>query len=445
MVDAVENKDHYLRQFEERAKRSAGCNAEWLRILRREAVIRFAQLGFPTTRDEEWRFTNVAPIARSQFQLYEDGELDVPRAWLDMFSLGEKVDRLVFVHGRYAPSLSSLHEPPHGVHILDLATAMTESAELVEPHLSRYARYESHAFTALNTAFIDDGAFIHIPDGVIVETPIHLLFVGSSSGKGAIAHPRNLVVVGNDAQVTLVETYVGFGKGTYFTNAVTELVVGDNAVVNHCKVESESETAFHVATLQLHQQRSSAVTSHTISLGGALVRNEINAVLDGEGCDCALNGLYVVAGSQHVDNHLTVDHASPHCTSREFFKGIIDDKARGVFSGRIIVRKDAQKTDAKQTNKSLLLSREAQVESKPQLEILADDVKCTHGATIGQLDKEALFYLRSRGLSKTMARNVLVYAFAQECIAQIRPEPLRMQLGQRLGARLPHGRQLEEA
>ena len=225
------------------------------------------------------------------------------------------------------------------------------------------------------------------------------------------------------------------------TGDTVDVLTGGPKIIQHFNTPEEMYTDSAVNS-------STSVIANgvcTISLGGALVRNEINAVLDGEGCDCALNGLYIVAGSQHVDNHLTVDHASPHCTSREFFKGIIDDKARGVFSGRIIVRKDAQKTDAKQTNKSLLLSREAQVESKPQLEILADDVKCTHGATIGQLDKEALFYLRSRGLSKTMARNVLVYAFAQECIAQIRPEPLRMQLGQRLGARLPHGRQLEEA
>ena len=292
---------------------------------------------------------------------------------------------------------------------------------------------------------MEDGAFVYVPKGKVVVEPIHLLFLTTASERALVTHPRNLIVAEPSSQVTVVETYAGLGDGVYFTNAVTEIIARENSVIDHYKIVREGGAAFHMATLQLHQERSSTVDAHTVCLGGILVRNDINTVLDGEGCECTLNGLYLVIGKEHVDNHLVVDHASPHCNSREFFKGILDGHGRGVFSGRIIVRKDAQKTDAKQTNRSLLLSQDARVESKPQLEILANDVKCTHGATIGQVSEEALFYLRSRGLSKEAARSLLVFAFAGECLDRVRIKPLRAQLETLLLARLPQGNLLREA
>jgi Fe-S cluster assembly protein SufD len=331
------------------------------------------------------------------------------------------------------------------VQVISLGSAMQAGSGVVERHVGRYVDYEDQAFAALNTALMEDGALIHIRKDAVVEQSIHLLFVSTTKGAKQVTHPRNLIVAEANSQATIVESYVGLNGDAYFTNAVTELVAGENAVLDHYKIERESVAAFHIATLRIHQERNSNVTSHAVSLGGALVRNDIHTVLDGEGCECTLNGLYMIVGSQHVDNHLLVDHAKPHCNSRENFKGILDQNSRGVFSGRIIVRQDAQKTDAKQSNMSLLLSEGAQVESKPQLEILADDVKCTHGATIGQISEEAIFYLRSRGISEEAARSLLVYAFAQERVEQIRIDALRTQLEALLFAKLQQGELLREA
>src|SRR5262249_887706 len=273
-----------------------------------------------------------------------------------------------------------------------------------EPHLARHARFQTNAFTALNTAFIRDGACVLVPKGKTLTEPIHLLFVSSTFGEGAVAHPRNLIVVGPSSQITLVEEYVALDESVYFSNAVTEVVAGENAVIDHYKVQRESREAFHIATVQVHQERSSNFSCHSIGLGGGLARTDINVMLDGEGCECVLNGLYLATGHQLIDNHTRIDHAKPHCTSHELYKGILDGKGRGVFNGKIYVHQDAQKTDAKQTNQTLLLSDDAVINTKPQLEIFADDVKCTHGATVGQLDDNAIFYLRSRGIDAAAAR-----------------------------------------
>lgn len=446
MIDAAQETDTYVADFARFERAGAEGAQAWLLPIRKAALARFAELGFPTTRDEEWRYTNVAPIAKARFLLADQDGAQVASRDIRPFTLGEAGgSQLVFVNGRHAPRLSSVRPLPSGVKVVSLAAALESDRRLVEPHLARRASDQDHAFAALNAAFMQDGAFIHVPKGSIVEEPIHLLFVSTAGGQPRVSHPYNLIIADVDSQATVIESYVGPDSGVYFTNGVTEIVAGENAVIDHYKVQREGEQAFHVGRLQLRQLRSSNVRSHTISLGGVLVRNDIHAVLGAEGCDCTLNGLYMLRGEQHVDNHLLVEHAKPHCNSREFFKGVLDGRSRGVFSGRIIVHPDAQKTDAKQTNMNLLLSEDALVDTKPQLEIFADDVKCTHGATIGQVDDDAIFYLRSRGISKPAARNLLICAFAGESLARVRCEPLRTRLASVVSERWSQGQPFPEA
>ncbi|HZS11265.1 MAG TPA: Fe-S cluster assembly protein SufD, partial [Nitrospirales bacterium] len=308
---------------------------------------------------------------------------------------------------------------PHSLEILPIRDAA--SHPVFERHYARYADYQQHAFTALNTANAQDGALIVVADGARPEGFIHLLFVGA--GDGIWSHPRNLIVAGRNAQITVVETYVG--QGNYFTNAVTEIVAGEGAAVDYCKIERESLDAFHVGTVQIHQERGSNVVARSIVTGGSLVRSEVNSALSGEGASLTLDGLFVTADHQHIDNHTIIDHVKPHCDSLELYKGILDQKSRGVFDGLIIVRPDAQKTNSRQVNRNLLLSESAIVDSKPTLEIHNDDVKCSHGSTIGQLDAESLFYLRARGIDEAEARNLLIYAFASEIVERMKVEPVK--------------------
>ncbi len=413
--------------------------------LRRRAFDRFLELGFPTTRHEEWRFTNVAPIADTPFRLATPQDSTVTAADLAGCTLDRGWPRLVFVNGRYTPSLSTAGTGPGHVTATSLAEELARDPRSVERHLGGDAAYRDHSFVALNTAFMSDGAFVVVPRNTVVEQPIDLLYVSAGTADPIASHPRTIIIAEPGSQVTIIERYVGLGESVTFTNAVTEIIVGESATVDHYKIGREAETAFHVGTTLIRQSRDSRVSSHAVTIGGGLVRNNITTVLDGEGGHCTLNGLYLMHGRQHVDNHLRVEHASPHCDSREFFKGILNDRSRAVFSGRIVVHKDAQKTDAKQTNMNLLLSEDARVDTKPQLEILADDVKCTHGATIGQIDDDAVFYLCSRGIPPETARAVLVYAFAAESLDQVRPEPLRRRLRETLFDLLPQGQQLREA
>jgi Fe-S cluster assembly protein SufD len=353
--------------------------APWMQELRERAFQRFAELGFPTTHNEEWRFTNVAPIARAQF-----------------------------VNATSVPLVTGVPAGPE--------------ANLAEQYLGKLASFRDNAFVALNTAFLRDPVVIQVPRGAVIDKPIRIEYTAAD---GVHTAPRALIVVGPDAHCTIVESYSG--KGRYFTNAVTEIAAGDRAVVDHYKVQREDISAFHVATLAAQLGRSTNFSTHSISLGGALVRNDVNVVLS-EGTEATVNGLYIVNGAQHVDNHTSIDHAKPHGTSHELYKGILDDKSAAVFNGRIIVRKDAQKTDSKQTNKNLVLSDDAVIDTKPELQIHADDVRCTHGATIGQLDAESLFYLQSRGIGKQQARSLLTYAFAQDIIDRIQVPDVRKQL-----------------
>lgn len=437
MIDVKETQDIYFSNFAQLEKKSGGSAPSWLRQIRKGAIERFAELGFPATQKEEWRFTNVAPIAKTRFRPARYG---LSRSITEKIQRSPFADldcsRLVFVNGRYCPELSSLRGLPRGVRACSLAAVLADGAGTLEQHLARYASLKDHAFVALNTAFIEDGAYVEIPKGLVLEKPIFLLFVSFAGGSPTVSHPRNLILIGGESQVTLIEGSVGLEEEVYFTNAVSEVVVGENAVVEYCKLQGESEQAFHMGTLQVEQDRNSNVSTYSISLGSALNRQDVNAVLDGEGAECRLQGLYAVTRRQHIDNYTTIDHAKPHASSRELYKGILDGKSSGVFHGRIIVRKDAQKTDAKQSNKNLLLSDDATINTKPQLEIYADDVKCTHGATIGQIDQEAIFYMRSRGIAREEARSMLTYAFANEIITRLKFEPLRVRLTEALFRRL---------
>jgi len=434
--------NEYLEDFARLEKREGG-NPAWIAPIRKAAISRFAEMGFPTTRDEEWRFTNVAPIAGAVFRRADPAAPALED--IRPFLLGATArNRLVFVNGHFAPALSLAAWEPDGVDLMRLRRLLGEAPDALAAHLTRYADYRRHAFTALNTAFLKDGAFVRIPAGQVVEEPIHLLFFSVPGAEPTVSHPRVLIVAEPGSRATFVETYAGLGDGVYFTNAVTELVAGEGSVVDHYRVQQESEQAFHIGMTRLHQHRGSNLASHALNLGGGLVRSEVHAVLDGEGCDCLLHGLFVLRGDQHTDNHLRVEHARPHGNSREAYRGILAGRSRGVFTGRIVVHKGASKTDAKQTNMNLLLSDAAQIDSRPQLEIFADDVKCTHGATVGQVDEDAIFYLRSRGVGVEAARSLLVYAFAAEAIRHVKIAALRERLRALLLARLPYGHLLEE-
>jgi Fe-S cluster assembly protein SufD len=407
----------------------------WLDDLRARGAARFAALGIPTVRDEEWRFTNVAPIGAVDFQLA--GQISGTADRLTGFAYTDAPVRLVVVNGRFDQTLSRTRGLPAGVHAGSLAAALRDHADVVQRYFGQLADLSTRSFTALNTAFVQDGAFIHVPEGVAVEAPIHVVFVTGGEGAAPVmAHPRTLVVAGAGSQSTVIESYIGAAGETYFSNAVSEVFVGENAGVTHFRVQQESLEAFHVGALHAHTSRSARFSSHSFSLGGKLVRNDANAILDGEGGDCTLHGLYLADRARLIDNHTQIDHAKPHCGSHEIYKGILGGTSRAVFNGKIIVRQDAQKTDAKQTNRALLLTDGATINTKPQLEIFADDVKCTHGAAIGQLDDEAIFYLRARGLTYAEARDMLIHAFAGQVLEGVTVEPLRLALEAELFAQL---------
>jgi len=448
MIEAVTNEtDSYLSDFAQLERESEGKVPSWLQRHRKSAALRFSELGFPTPKVEEWKYTDVAPIARTSFAPAQYELNGLKASQLNQLTFGNlNCPRLVFVNGFYSPELSSPQDLPDGVQVRSLAEVLEKEPDLVEPYLGRHAKYDEHAFVALNTASIRDGAFVWVPPGTVLTEPIHLLYLSTAAVEPVVAHPRNLIVIGRDSQAAVLEGYVGLQENSnYFTNLVTEIVAGENSVVDHYKLHQESKEAFHISTLQLYQDRGSSLRTFNVTLGGLLTRNEINAVLDGEGCECALDGLYLLSGRQHVDNHTRLEHAKPHCDSREIYKGILDGKSSGVFHGRIVVRPGAQKTDSKQTNNNLLLSDEAVVNSKPQLEIYANDVKCTHGATIGQLNEDSLFYLRCRGIDRKTARSLLIYAFASEVINRIKVDSVRIELDDYLFDWLPRGHLVREA
>jgi Fe-S cluster assembly protein SufD len=414
----------------------------WLLPMRKAGLARFSELGLPTIRHEDWRFTNTSAIAKLPFAPVFEAGNGVTAEQLNGFAFAQQSGpRLVFVNGHFVAKLSSVKNLPAGVKVGSLAAALASDAAFLEKHLGKYAASADNGFSALNQAFFLDGGFVHVPAGKIVEEPIQFIYVSTAKQSGTVIHPRNLVISEANSKVTILESYVSLGGSGYFTNAVTELFAGENAHLEFVKFQDEAADAFHMAAFHCEFGRASHVNVHSFALGAKLSRNNIRTKLAGEGLECVLNGLYITRNEQLADHHMIVEHAQPHCASHEYFNGILDDKSRGVFHGRILVQPIAQKTDAKQTNKNLLLSDDAGADTKPQLEIYADDVKCTHGATIGQLNDESIFYLRSRGIAPETARRMLIHAFAGEIIERIQHEPAREELDKLVWDRLeanPH-------
>ena len=410
----------------------------WLTSARAAAQTRFYEVGLPTIKDEAWRFTNLAPMTKLSFQpaSHPSSGAISKKTFAQMSLANLEGDRLAFVDGRFAPELSSLSEDEQSLKIMGLADALLREPALIEKHLFSLSQKNATSFAFLNAALFQDGAFIHIAKGQKADRPIQLFYLSTPDASGQTIYPRSLIVVETGASLTITESYLSMGDSRHLTNSVTELVVGDNATVEYLKFQDENPDTFHLATLAVTAGRSSHVRIHSMAFGGKLSRTNIQATLAGEGAECVLNGLYLVGGEQLADHYMIVDHAVPHGTSHEYFNGILADKAKGVFHGRIIVQPDAQKTDAKQTNKNLLLSDDATIDTKPQLEIYADDVKCTHGATVGQLSDESIFYLRSRGIPVDKARQMLIYAFAGEIIDRIQCDPLREELTEQVWRRL---------
>ena len=419
---------------------------DWLQALRKQGMARFQALGFPTTKNEDWHFTSVAPISERTFPLAvreveaaptdrressrrkadAAGPAGLKQADIDRFNFGEKNwHTLVFVNGGFSEGLSSRNELGNGIRVSSLADAIKSGTAGIERYAGKIAAFEQHTFTALNTAFISDGTYIELGADAVVEQPIHLVFV--SEGE-SVSHPRNLIVAGRHSRATVIESYFSLRDSSYLTNAVTEISLGEGAHLDHYKLQRESESAFHVGTVQVRQARDSQFHSFSFAVGGLLARTNIYTSLDGDASTCTLNGLYLTDGAQHIDNQTSIEHIAPNCPSHELYKGVLDGRSHGVFNGKVYVHPEAQKTDGKQSNNNLLLSPTARVDTKPQLEIFADDVKCTHGATVGRLDDASMFYLNSRGIGPETARMLLTYAFAADVLETIELEVLKKEL-----------------
>lgn len=443
MAQATKEKSSYRAAFEIMQAEDARTMPAWVLRLRESAMERFEQINFPTIDAEDWKYTNVAPIAKGGFTpVAASSPGNLSAEIVNAFSAPEAASRLVFVNGVYSKEFSLIENLPEGVVVADLTTAFAGEHEfLMRSHFARPCETEVDGFCALNSAFLRHGALIYLPKGAQVNSPVQLLFLSTATPQPAAIFPRVLVVAERESAATIIESYASPDEESpSFTNAVVEVFVGENARLTHYKVQRESERAFHIATTNAELGRSGVYDLTTITLGAQLSRHGLNIKLAHEGAECWADGLYLVGTGQHADTHSLIDHASPHCTSHQLYKGILDGKSRAVFNGKVFVHRDAQKTDAMQSNKNLLLSNEARVDTKPQLEIYADDVKCAHGATVGQLEEEELFYLISRGLHTDLARNLLTYGFAEELVEKIKIESIKRQLDEailnRLHARL---------
>lgn len=433
MTTEVANQEvGYLEAFRARQEAIAVGGAAWVARLRESALDRFEELGFPSVKEEEWKYTNVAPITKLGFEYARAvSGSDITSA--DVARLGcveAQNSQLVFVNGALREDLSSLEDLPAGMVVMDLVQAIADEKhhDVIREHLARGVDYNANGFIALNTAMIASGAFILIPRETELEKPLCLLFIADAGAGTVASFPRVLVVAEQNSRATLVESYISAAEGINFTNAVVEINLQDGARLEHYKVQRESIEAFHVATTGANLGPNSSYDSTTINFGAQLSRHDLAVRMAHEGAECWVDGLYVVSSGQHTDTHSVIDHQKPHCTSHQLYKGILDGKSRAVFNGKIFVRHGAQKTDARQTNKNLLLSKEARVDTKPQLEILADDVKCAHGAAVGQIDEDELFYLETRGIHSELARNLLTYGFAEEVIGKIKVDSIRAQL-----------------
>jgi Fe-S cluster assembly protein SufD len=427
----------FLQDFAAQSSTATVDTPEWLDAMRRAAMERFAVTGFPAARDEEWRFTPIAPIARTSWPP-PSGAAEVSRGLLEPFIFGHpEWTTLVFINGIFSEGLTSVGPMDPGVRVGNLAEAVSAGWSGVEFHLGRHAPIASSAFTALSTAFMRDGGFVHVQANTDGTRPVHLLFVTTDEALGAVTHPRNLIVVEPGARASVIESYVTLAtSGTYWTNAVTEVAAGANSWLEHTRIQRESERAYHIGSTHVDQHRDSHYRSFTMAMGGELARHNLHVRLNDENIETLMYGLYLSRGEQVVDNHTAIYHDQPNCRSWEVYKGVLDDRSRAVFNGKVFVKPEAQKTDAKQTNRNLLLSDSAKVNTKPQLEIFADDVKCTHGATVGRLDEAALFYARSRGVPAEEAQRLLTYAFAAEVIEEVELEPVRAELERLVRERL---------
>jgi Fe-S cluster assembly protein SufD len=427
MSTVMTEQNVYEVQFSTMRDRLPGRGLPWVDCLRKSGMEGFLALGFPTTKLENWKYTNVAPIRRIIFETAMDRQIAAIPESLRLQVEAYASPRLVFVNGMFDRRLSILESGGSSIDLRSLSNVLADpqQAAAVYRHLGRYAPISEHAFAAWNTALFTDGAYIEVPRGTAVEKPINLVFISVGTGKPWACYPRNLIVLGEGSQVTFVEAFLSSSDPVYLTNVVTEIVAGPGSVIDYYKLERESSRGFHLAAIEAHLDRDASLNSHSISFGGALVRNDLNVALGGEGSHCTLNGLFAVDGQRHVDNHTQIDHRKPHASSRELYKGVLAGKGEGVFNGAVTVRENAQKTDAVQYSKNLLLSEQAQINTKPQLEIRNNDVRCFHGATIGQIDPEALFYLKSRGIDEGQGRRILVRGFADEIVNSIRIPALR--------------------
>jgi Fe-S cluster assembly protein SufD len=431
----------FLDDFRRREHELVGHDRPWLAKLRRDAIERFTEIGFPGPKDEAWKYTSVGPLLREPSRAVAgDAAPDVARVGEALAALAgfESGDTLaVFVDGRFDERLSHLATP--GATIESLGKCLSTNGEALAQDLGRYADSPAHGFAALNTAFATDGAVVRLARGAAVERAIHVVFYSSRRAEQFVVHPRVLIVAEQGSSARVVEHWVGEAGARYLSNGVTEIALARDSTVEHVKLQRESDEAFHVHRIQVRQQQASSLRSHAVALGGAVSRTEITTVLAGEHAECSLFGLYVMDGRRHVDHHTTIDHSAPHTTSRELYKGILDDRSRGVFTGKVFVRSEAQQTSAEQTNRNLLLADGAIVEARPQLEIYADDVKCTHGAAVGRLDDDALFYMRQRGIGLVQARSLLTYAFATEVLETLSIRKLRRDLERSVLQRIARG------
>lgn len=433
---------HYVETFEQRQDALAGDAF----ARQRETGIRLLQeQGFPTRRQENWKYTDVRPILKQAYAPAAKETASVTAADIEQMRFRSlNCHELVFVNGVYAAGLSSIGDLPEGTIVRDLASASKEYADLINEHVSQYADPSQNPFTALNVAFMQHGALICLPAGAVIEQPVNLLYLSGQRDEPFVSYPRNLIIMAENSEATVIESYVGLDDSNYFTNTVTEISLGDNAGLQHYKIQQESHSSYHVGNLHARLLKDSRLVSHSISLGGSLVRNDIHGELRAEGADITLNGLYLASGRQHMDNHTRIDHLEPHTRSYENYRGVLNEQARAVFNGKVVVHRGAQKTDAVQANANLLLSDQAEVDTKPELEIYADDVKCSHGATVGQLDRDMQFYLQSRGIDAATAKSLLTYAFADEVISRFGLRPVRERLEQLVIGRLPDADLIKE-
>ncbi|MBI4985713.1 MAG: Fe-S cluster assembly protein SufD [Rhodocyclales bacterium] len=429
--------DRYALDFEHVKPTLAGAYLPWLAQTREEALTAFIDSGFPSLRDEDWKYTSVAAIEKTRFNPAPpaNGAAIDAAALMALRLPGAHV--LTFIDGHYAPAQSKLGALPAGVVVAGLADTLEREPDRLRTPFGHPAVGYASGFAALNVAFMSDGAYVHLSPGATLEEPLHLLFVATRPSQAT--HLRNLVLAEAGSRVCVVEHHAALGATGYFNNVVTDIVAGRGAAVSHYKLQEESLDAFHVAAVNVALGADASFVSAALALGGALARTDIAVALDGTGASCSLDGLYMTDGRQHIDHHTRIDHAQARGTSREFYKGVLDGASRAVFNGKVIVRAGAQQSDAQQTNRNLLLSEQAEIDTKPQLEIWADDVKCGHGATVGQLDPDQVFYLRARGLEDAAARKLLVFAFAGEIVERIALAPLRQRLDALLHARLPRG------